>query len=215
MKKYNFSDEEKSLVAEAVKNLEKESCGEIVPVFVRRSSAYQEVGWLLSAVLAVSTMGLLMVLSYTWMIPTMSYLQSGTLIICAAAIGYLLPRIFPVVKRGLASEERMMEMVSLRAQEAFLQEQVFATKERVGILIFVSRLEHKVLVIGDKGINEKVSSDNWQEVVSLVTEGLKQKQIGEGLVKAINHCKELLLEKGFVRKDSDTNELSDDLRIRD
>ncbi|MEQ9230488.1 MAG: hypothetical protein RIF46_07370, partial [Cyclobacteriaceae bacterium] len=150
-----------------------------------------------------------------WLLPTMSYLQSGLIVISAAVVGYGLPVLFPILKRGLISESRKMEMVGLKAQEAFLQEQVFATKERVGILIFVSRLERQVMVIGDKGINERVEPKDWEEVISLVINGMKNQRISDGLVNAINHCKEILLSKGFVRKDSDTNELSDDFRIRD
>lgn len=106
-------------------------------------------------------------------------------------------------------------MVSLRAKEAFLNEKVFETKERVGILIFISRLEHLVIVLGDEGINEKLASKDWEHIVSLITEGMKKNQIGNGLVNAIDQCKHLLLQHGFARKASDTNELSNELRIKD
>lgn len=130
-------------------------------------------------------------------------------------IGFLFPILFPSTRRWIISKERQEQRVHLRARQAFLDEKVFETEERVGILIFVSRLEHMVLVIGDEGISKKVKHDDWQHVVDEVVAGIKARQIGDGLVKAIGLCKELLLKNGFVRKATDTNELSDGLRIEE
>ncbi|MEP0985796.1 hypothetical protein [Ekhidna sp.] len=215
MKKYIFTDEEKHDVQQAVKALENESCGEVVPFFARRSDDYDEVSWRLAAILGVSGLGIIALLSYTWTLPNIAYLESFVLILGLMILGYFLPVIFPILKRILVSEERAMEMITLRANEAFINERVFDTKERVGILIYISRLEHVVLVLGDEGINEKVESKDWEEVVKLIVYGLKHKQIGAGLVSGINHCKDLLLQNGFVRKSTDTNELSNDLRIKE
>ena len=215
MKKYIFTNDEKHSVQEAVKALEKESCGEIVPFFTRQSDDYSEVSWHMSAILGIAGLAIIALLSYTWMLPAISFLEAFVVILFLMILGYFLPILFPVLKRIFISDDRIMEMVSLRAKEAFLNEKVFETKERVGILIYISRLEHVVLVIGDEGINAKVQKEDWEKVVSLITDGLKRKQIGDGLVNGINHCKELLLSHGFVRKDTDTNELSDELRIKE
>ena len=83
------------------------------------------------------------------------------------------------------------------------------------ILIFVSKLEHKVIVLGDEGISRKVSPDDWQDIVDTVVGGIKEKEIGDGLVKAITKCKELLLSHGFKTRSDRPNELSDDLRLGD
>ncbi|WP_420317367.1 TPM domain-containing protein [Ekhidna sp.] len=215
MKKYIFTNEEKHQVKEAVQALEKESCGEIVPFFARKSDDYAEVSWHLSALFGISGFGVIALLSYTWMLPALSFLEVFIMILGLMAIGYFLPILFPILKRILVSEERAMEMISLRAKEAFINEKVYDTKERVGILIYISRLEHVVLVMGDEGINAKVNKEDWENVVNLITDGLKKHKIGDGLVSGINQCKELLLQNGFVRKDTDTNELSDELRIKE
>lgn len=215
MKKYIFTEEEKRRVKETVEALERESCGEIVPFFTRNSDDYSEVSWHIAAILGLTGLAIIALLSYTWMLPALSYFEAFAVILGLMITGYSLPIIFPIFKRVFVSDERAMEMISLRAKEAFLNEKVYDTKERVGILIYVSRLEHIVLVLGDEGINSKVQKEDWEEVVSLITDGLKKGQIGEGLVNGINHCKELLLKNGFVRKDSDTNELSDELRIKE
>ena len=215
-KKYTFTTSEKEQVEQAVKDLETVSCGEIVPYFVRSSDDYAEASWYVSTVLTAFTLVLIGVLSYTWMLPfQVTPMEIALIGFVVIIIGFLFPILFPNSRRWIVPRERQEERVHQRARQAFLEEKVFETEERVGILIFVSRLEHMVLVIGDEGISKKVQQEDWQHVVEEVVVGIKANQIGDGLVKAIELCKELLLKNGFVRKATDTNELDDGLRIED
>lgn len=215
-KRYTFTEAEKQQVEQAVKDLETVSCGEIVPFFVRSSDDYVEASWYSSTLLTAFVVVLIGILSYTWMLPVrFTPLEVSLIVFSAMVIGFLVPVLFPQTRRWIVSKERQALRVQQRAQEAFLSEGVFNTEERVGILIFVSRLEHMVLVEGDEGINKKVEPEDWQHVVDTVVAGIKRRQIGDGLVKAISECKELLLKNGFVRKSTDTNELDDSLRIED
>ncbi|MEM7298080.1 MAG: hypothetical protein AAF391_07420 [Bacteroidota bacterium] len=215
MKKYIFTEEEKERIQQAVKDLEKQSCGEIVPFFARKSDEYEEVPWKLASISGLSCLCFVAFLSYTWSLPNVSVLLIAFIIIVMMTIGYLIPVLFPIIKRTLVAREKMTQMVSKGAKEAFLEEKVHETAEHVGILIYISRLEHIVMVLGDEGINQKVQQEDWERVIALITDGLKKKNIGDGLVNGINHCKELLLQNGFIRKESDTNELSDELRVKE
>ena len=42
----------------------------------------------------------------------------------------------------------------LVAMAAFVEEEVFSTRDRTGILLFLSLFEHRVVVLGDSGINQ-------------------------------------------------------------
>ena len=128
MKKYIFTNEEKHQVQEAVKALEKESCGEIVPYFTRQSDDYSEVSWRTSAVLGIVGLAIIALLSYTWMLPVISFLEAFVVILALMIIGYFLPVLFPVLKHLFISDDRIMEMVSLRAKEAFLNEKYLTRK---------------------------------------------------------------------------------------
>ena len=123
--------------------------------------------------------------------------------------------ILPQSKRLIISRDSQAERVNQRALQAFMNEKVFETEERVGILIFVSKVEHQVMVLGDEGISKKLKPEDWQHVVDEVVKGIKSNEIAKGMVSAIALCKELLLEHGFVRKSTDYNELDDGLRIED
>lgn len=215
-KKYTFTDTEKQQVERAVKELEKVSSGEIVPFFVSSSDDYTEASWYSSTILAAFTTLSIGILSYFWMLPfRFTPFEVSLIVLIALIVGFLVPIVFPQSKRWIISKGQQEERVGQRALEAFLNEGVFNTEERVGILIFVSRLEHMVQVIGDEGINKKVNHEDWEHVVESVVEGIKDRRIGDGLEKAIGECKDLLLKNGFVRKPTDTNELDDGLRIED
>lgn len=215
-KKYQFTEEEKQQVAQAVKELETVSCGEIVPYFVSTSDDYSEASWYSSTLLTAFTALSIGILSYFWMLPfRLTPFEVSLIMFGALVVGFLIPILFPSTRRWIVSKRDQEARVNQRAIQAFLNEGVFKTQEHVGILIFVSRLEHMVVVLGDEGINEKVAHEDWQQVVNTIIGGIKGRKIGEGLVKAIGQCRDLLLKHGFVRKSTDFNELDDELRIED
>ncbi len=214
MKKFTFTEEQRKQVEEAVKDAERASSGEIVPYFVGSSDDYSEASWYGSAMLGMISSVMIAVLSFYWLLPfEVTPFEVAAFILGSLILGFILPMIFPPLKRWLISDDVKKQRVMQRARQAFLDEKVFQTEDRVGILIFVSRFEHKVLVLGDVGISAKVDESQWKELVSAVITGIKQKQVAEGLVKAIGLGKDLLLKHGFVRKSKSTNELSDELRL--
>lgn len=211
---YQFSNEEKEAIRQAVGDLEKVSCGEIVPYYVNSSDDYTEASWYLSSILGAAISLIVAALSFMWQLPFhLTPMEASLSILGGMVIGFLFPIVLPGSKRWIISKSRQAERVGERAAEAFLSEKVFETNERVGILIFISFLEHQVLVVGDKGINAKVQPSDWQHVVDEVVQGVKDRSIGNGLVAAIDQCKDLLLKHDFVRKSTDYNELDDGLRI--
>jgi putative membrane protein len=103
--------------------------------------------------------------------------------------------------------------VALRAADAFISEEVFKTRDRTGILIFLSLEEHKVLVVGDRGIDAKVDRSEWEDVVARIVRGINIGHPADGLVDAIAQCGVLLEKHGFQRRQDDTNELPNRLRV--
>ena len=78
-----------------------------------------------------------------------------------------------------------------------------------------SLFEHRIEVIGDAGINQKVTPEEWTDVVLRIREGIKAGNVADGLVAAIGMCGALLERGGVEIRPDDINELSDDIRIRD
>ena len=211
-----FSEQEKERIKGAVQALENESSGEIVPYFVARSDSYDEAKWISSLLLTV--LGIIFTggLAYFWLLPS----GTSTLMICAylfisAIFGFVSPMLFPSLGTFLISDAVQEQRVRQRAFEAFLSEEIFTTIDRTGILLFISAAEHKVVVLADSGINAKVQPSDWNDIVQLVINGIKSEELTHGIVKAINECKKLLLDNGFIVRTDDTNELPDDIRIEE
>ena len=215
-KKFQFSEADKNLVKEAVQSLEKESSGEIVVYFARSSDDYREACWKLAAILGLITLVVFGVLSWLWMLPEdITIPQIVESVVITMLLGYFIPFFLPSLRLGFISESKVSQRVITKAHDVFLQEQMFDTIDRTGLLIFISELEHQVHVMGDKGINEKIEQKDWQEVVQLVITGIKGNQVAEGISNAIGKCKTLLLENGFTARENNTNELSDHIRIEE
>ena len=80
------------------------------------------------------------------------------------------------------------------------------TKDRTGILIFVSMLEHRIMVVADSGINDVAPENYWQDVVAVLSARIRSGELANGLCEAITLCGELLEEK-FPISEDDQNEL--------
>jgi putative membrane protein len=115
----------------------------------------------------------------------------------------------PALRRFCAGKDLMEQRVAMRAFEAFVTEEVFNTRDRTGVLIFVSLLEHEVLVIGDSGVNARVRENDWNDIVRRIVKGLRSHSATHGLTEAIRMTGDLLVERGFQRRSDDRNELDD------
>ena len=100
------------------------------------------------------------------------------------------------------SEERVHRAASLAFREAGLVE----TRDRTGILIYVSLLEHRVVVLADRGIDSRVEPGTWDAVVARIVTGIKADRAEEGLADGIRLCGEILASR-FPPRPDDTNEI--------
>ncbi len=201
-------------ISDAVKDLEGSTAGELVPYYVPQSDSYDEVGWYLATMLGTLAVVIFGLMSYFWLLPfRITPLELAITIFVWMAAGLVVPKLFPQAKRLLISRGKMLDRVSRKSEELFLKEEIFATGDRIGVLLFISQLEHMVIVLGDKGINEKLKAGDWEHVVNTILTGIKNNKLVDGIVAAIGECKQLLLDSGFDNVPKDRNELSDDLRI--
>jgi putative membrane protein len=208
-----FSQEDLRRIEHAVQEAEKQTSGEIVPYAVYASDAYERAFWragLLFGTVALTVFVFMHNYSRMWMPLELAEVAGGTLL--AALFGALFAYAVDDVRRFFAGRDLMRHRVRQRAMEAFVAEEVFNTKDRTGILIFLSLLEHHVLVIGDSGINAKVQQAEWDSVVKTIVDGMKAHKPAEGLIAAIRQCGQLLHREGVGIKPDDKNELSNKMR---
>jgi len=203
-------------IREAVSRAEERTAGEIVPVVVPRSDDYTDAIWRgAGAAVLLTLMAVMLTLRfYTgwglgWLFAPWGVALS---VLAAGTVGALLTRYIYPLQRLLAGSERLDETVHRRALQAFVEEEVFDTRDRTGILLFVSLREHRIEVLGDTGINQHVEPDDWAEVVARIRRGIKNDNLTEGLVEAVEMCGRLLERKGVDVRPDDENELTDTVR---
>jgi len=97
-----------------------------------------------------------------------------------------------------------------RAVDVFAMLKMHKTELRNGVLFYLSLDDHKFAILGDAGINAKVSENFWESVKETVLEQFKADNQTEGLVKGILMAGEKLKAHFPYQKD-DVNELSDEI----
>jgi putative membrane protein len=211
-----FTQSDLDRISAAVKEAEKKTSGEIVPYVVDQSDYYEEAEWRAAVLLGACFLFLYSIMerfSSSWFPP--SVVDIALLTMVAATAGGVLTRFIPACKRFFAGNHTINRRVHQRAAEAFIAEEVFKTRDRTGVLIFLSLLEHKVIVVGDSGINAKVKQSDWDGIVGLIVDAIRKKKPADGLVAAISKCGSLLEEEGVAVRRDDIDELPDTLRVGD
>jgi putative membrane protein len=171
-----------------------------VPMIVKSSARYTEIE-LLGVIFGLLT-GI--IIEAIWSDPWGSpYFQLWPVI--GALVGFLISRL-PAVKRILASRGRIGEAVHTLALASFTDQGLHHTRDHTGILILISLLEHRVEVLADRGINQKVGAGTWDEIVSMITAGLKSGQACDGFCRAIERCGDIL-GAHFPHQANDKDEL--------
>ena len=211
-----FRESDLEAVRAAVAEAERKTSGEIVPYFVEESDGYPGTLWkgtALGAFAGPLIAEAIYFLGDFWggLMPLWIALPAAA----GGALGFLLTAYVPVIKRWVAGAGLLDLRTRQRAEIAFLEQEVFRTRDRTGILIFLSLFEHRVVVLGDSGINQKVESGQWDGIVQTIVAGIRAGRPGEALVEAIRQCGELLQRHGVAIQPDDRNELENELRRGD
>jgi putative membrane protein len=210
-----FSEADLAAVRGAVAAAEKGTSGEIVPYVVPASDEYAGAVW------KGATLGALAGALAAWALHRWGDLWGASRFLwmvvppaAGAALGYLAAHLGPL-RRFLAGHHAIERRVQERAAAAFLEQEVFRTRDRTGILLFLSLFERRVVVLGDSGIHQQVKPGEWDVVVRHVVSGLGGSGAGNptaALVAAIRECGEILARHGLPPRPDDADELPNDLR---
>lgn len=196
-------------ITQAVHRAEQQTAGEIVPMVVSASHAYPEAELTGAAVLAlpVALAAALGTSSFFWWQGEVLWLFLGFLsvfFLCAR----LIVRISPALLRLFISKQRSAIEVERAAFSHFYASGLQATRDANGVLIYISVLERRVWILGDRGINDKLPQQTWQEFVSRLSAGIRDKRQGSALCATIEEIGSLL-HTHFPPKVDDRNELGD------
>lgn len=209
-----FSDADLTAIQEAIDGAELRTSGEIVPYIVERIDDYAEARWrgaTLGALALALAAGLGHVLGDYWG-SGLLWITLPTLM--GAGAGYLVAGIEPI-GRSLVPSDTFDRQAQLRAEAAFLEEEVFRTRDRTGILIFLALYEHRAVILADEGIHRSVPAGEWDHVVTDLVSGIRARKASQALQEAIIRCGRILAEHKVERRPDDEDELADAPRIRE
>jgi putative membrane protein len=212
-----FSEQDLQEIEQAVTNAEKGVSGEIVPFFAESSDDYVEAE-LKAFILGLSFPLILFSMLFEVFENAFFYFKHTWVFIIfisflIATLLWFLTKKVESLKRLFAGKNTMNFRVHEAGERIFLEQEVFSTEKRTGILIYLSLLEHRAEIFADKGISEKISNEEWQKVLNSIVNGIKTNRKKEGLIEGIQQCGELLKQAGFACNDDDNNQLSNDLRF--
>jgi len=209
-----FSTQDLERIKAAVHQAEGKISGEIVPVFVEKSGFYSVANYRAAAV--AGALAFLLVILFDRYMPGLAIYDPLLMflsIVMVSLFGALVCNYVDFIKRIFVPQQHLDRATRQRAETAFLQEEVFNTRHRTGIMIFISFFEREVMVIADRGISKVVEQKEWDKMVQGIIQNIRMGKVVDGIEAAILRCGEILLEKGFLKTADDVNELKDDLRI--
>jgi len=97
-----------------------------------------------------------------------------------------------------------------RAYEVFKKLKMHDTGLRNGVLFYLAVKNRKFAIIGDKGINEIVPEDFWEELKSDMLDAFREGNFTDGLIDGITRTG-THLKQHFPYQTDDVNELPDEI----
>lgn len=218
---------ELSIVEDAVRLAETRTAGEIYCVVAPESSDYGEIPLAWGAIVALAAPAILFVTGVQVSVPDAlegwNAVQVGVAAEAAAheALGAalvlqmvlfaataLIVRAWPV-RLALTSRSLKRGRVKRRAQEQFFAKNLHLTRERTGVLIYVSAAEHMAEIIADEGIAARVDQAVWEAAMAALIAGVKGGDAAHGLTDAIGQIADILAEHFPAKPGDNPNEIPD------
>jgi len=199
-----FTKEEHEAVTNAIREAEKRTCGQIVCVLAHSSSGYAHIPILWASALALLAPWPLIVFT-PWSVQRIFLVQLAVFIVAGLAFS-LTPLRLALVPRPV-----LRARAHRAALEQFVVRRVAHTKNRTGVLIFVSLAERYARIIADEGVAEKVPSSEWQAAIDALIGHMRAGRIAAGFTAAVERCGAVLAV--HAPPDGSSNELPDRLYV--
>jgi uncharacterized membrane protein len=97
-----------------------------------------------------------------------------------------------------------------RAQEVFHELHMDETRDANGVLLYIAVLDRTFVIYGDKGINDVVPKDFWNDTKEVIQGHFRQGNFKQGIVDGVLKAGQEL-KAHFPRQGDDKNELSNEV----
>ena len=181
-----LTPQQQQQVADAVTRAEQRTDAEIVTVLAPRADDYSYIPLLWASLIALVVPALVHFL--------IGGLQIYGLLMLQWACYVFLSLIFrlPAITTRLIPPRIRHWRASNLARRQFLEQKLHHTRDRTGVLIFVSEAERYVEILVDEGISQHLDDSDWGSIVSDFTRRVALGHTAEGFISCIDACAELL-----------------------
>jgi putative membrane protein len=197
----SISEQDRARISAAIRYAEARTSGEVVCVLARSSTDVTGLPVFMAAVVA---------LAVPWVLIAATTLPVNRVLLLQLLVFLALVAVLcmPQIRVALVPRAVRRAVAYRAATEQFAIRGIARTRERTGILIFVSLAERYARIIADEGISARVPQSQWQEAIDQLVVHIRDDRIAEGFIRAIELCGNALA-KHFPRADTDRNELRD------
>ena len=102
-----------------------------------------------------------------------------------------------------------------RAVTLFGKLRVWDTEHNNGVLIYLLLAERRIELVADRGLNQKVTQVEWQQILDGLSAALKGGRFEEGLTQALAEVSALMVQHfPVVEGETNSNDLPDALDLR-
>lgn len=98
-----------------------------------------------------------------------------------------------------------------RAAELFWGLKMDYTKDHNAVLVYLAVRDHQFAIFADQGIHEKVGNAFWNQEVSAMKKHFQQNHYADAIVQVVNDVGAALHTHFPYNRDTDKNELPDDI----
>jgi len=96
-----------------------------------------------------------------------------------------------------------------RAREVFAANGVWNTEENNGVLVYVLLADRAVEIVADRGVDRKVSAEEWRAIARVMEEHFRERRFEEGALAGVRAVTELLVRDFPADGGAERNELGD------
>lgn len=208
-----LTKEEIQHIEKCVELAESKTTGEIVPVIVRRSVTSGHVPLIVGLICTTILLALDDFVLNHFEQNVFYWLGLISFMGLAMVLTFLSSR-SACLLRWLTSAKDLAQQVERRAINEFYNQRVHRTQRSTGILIFISLDEHRAVVIGDDPVSDLLKAEDWNGVIHLLLQGMRDKKMYLGFQQAIAASGELL-SRHFPVQGNNPDELSNKLLLLD
>ena len=195
-----FTLKEQEALTEAIAAFERETSAELVVVVAEQSDSYMDIAYSWS--LAISSL-------VVWGLWFGHLLHAFPALWMTQGIAFLVALIFLQEGRfsaKLAPKNVQMKHARFAAAAQFTLKQMTQTTGKTGIMLYISLAEHYAEIRADQSVNQSVSEDIWDRLLSPLIRAIPEHGLAHALQDMIRESA-ATLKPYLPRQTEDVNEL--------